>query len=206
MHAGTQTCTYVSAIALLFFFFGSDLFFQKEKKGEGGGAPCQHTRVHAHTDTSSCRMGVILGRLTLQSAAAFPFFQQQHHHGYHKGSDLSVARSQQTCHYEVSVECAHVSIHEVACYRTEMTLMGCTPISDLELTKKQSGHVVNVTYLSCSPSLQPRMSATQSLPPPHLRTRLMFESWFKQASAYAVVCNVQGSTNGMGWEYIKIGN
>ena len=30
-----------------------------------------------------------------------------------------------TCHYDESSECAHVSINEVACYRTERTLMGC---------------------------------------------------------------------------------
>ena len=29
------------------------------------------------------------------------------------------------CHYDESSECAHVSISEVACYRTERTLMGC---------------------------------------------------------------------------------
>ena len=56
------------------------------------------------------------------------------------------------CHYDESSECAHVvGINEVACYRTERTLMGCAdpllrgsvhleggsahPISVLELTK-----------------------------------------------------------------------
>ena len=29
------------------------------------------------------------------------------------------------CHYDESSECAHVSINEVACYRTKRTLMGC---------------------------------------------------------------------------------
>ena len=28
-------------------------------------------------------------------------------------------------HYDASSECANVSIHEVACYRTERALMGC---------------------------------------------------------------------------------
>ena len=29
------------------------------------------------------------------------------------------------CHYDESLECAHVSINEVACYRTERTMVGC---------------------------------------------------------------------------------
>ena len=52
------------------------------------------------------------------------------------------------CHYDESSECAHVSINEEACYRTERTLMGCTdppiieggsvhPISVLEFTKNE---------------------------------------------------------------------
>ena len=54
-----------------------------------------------------------------------------------------------TCHYDESSDCAHVSINEIACYRTERTLMRCVdlpflrgsvhPNSVLELTKNESG-------------------------------------------------------------------
>ena len=50
-------------------------------------------------------------------------------------------------HYDESSECAHVSINEVPCCRTERTLMGCAdplegrksahPISILELTENE---------------------------------------------------------------------
>ena len=33
------------------------------------------------------------------------------------------------CHYCESSKCAHVSINEVTCYRTESTLMGCADLS-----------------------------------------------------------------------------
>ena len=47
------------------------------------------------------------------------------------------------CHHYESLECATAArqhkVAEVACYRLERRLMGCTPISVLKFTKKRSG-------------------------------------------------------------------
>ena len=61
--------------------------------------------------------------------------------------DCLVSNGIRAFHYDESSECAHVSINEVVCYRTERTLMGCAelpllrgsvhPISVLELTNNE---------------------------------------------------------------------
>ena len=58
------------------------------------------------------------------------------------------------CHYSESSECAHVSINEVACYRTERTLIVVLPTPLLtwasaprqcpQATEKRSGCVINI--------------------------------------------------------------